>query len=357
MPAYVVTPNDTLFFRGGEPMGIGESHFQTSIFPPSPETFVGAVRTTVITHNCDSDFEGYKTGKYADTTWFGEIGMKELPDTFRFSGPYLRKGKEIFLPPPSNLFSNPGKTKFAIASPRRFQELEHSSVVPQIMWIEAPGEGTGKDWKPVENWISVEGIKKYLRGSADSLTRETDFVATCDLFKDEGRVGIALERNGLRTARKGHLYSTVHKRFSEEIGMVFFLDGVPSFPDTALIRLGGENRTAWCERIDDVEFPSLQDSVDFLVTTMPVKAERVANAVPVTEFIDEGMHAVLPGGVRSRMVSYAAGRPVLFGGWDLMENRAKEMVQYVPAGSVFCFERCSVNGRSNKYLLGGSDVH
>jgi len=338
-------------------MGMGESHFQTSIFPPSPGTFVGAVRTTVIIHMCDGDFEGYKTGKYVETPWFKEIGLKELPDTFQFTGPFLRKGKDIFLLPPSNLFTSPDKTRFVSASPRHFGEVMHSSAIPRIMWIETSGGSNRKDWKPVEDYISLGGMKKYLNGSIELLDSKADFAGSGILFEDEGRIGIALEKNRLRTARKGHLYSTVHKRFPEGVGMTFFLEGVSSFPDGTVIRLGGENRTAWCERIADVQFPSFQDGVEFLVTTMPVKPKRIANGVPVTEFIDDDMNVVLPGGVRSKLLSYAASRPALFGGWDLAENRVKEMAQYVPAGSVFYFEKSTVRGRTNKYLLGGKDVH
>jgi CRISPR-associated protein Cmr3 len=356
MPAYCVTPNDTLFFRGGEPMGIGESHFQTSVFPPSPETFVGAVRTTVIAHNCDSDFHGYASGRYADTDWVREIGMRDLPDTFRFTGPFLKEGNRVFLPPPANLFRNLDGTKLSVASPKQFPEVTYSSAVPEIMWLKTDGKGHGKDWKPMEEWISLEGMAKYLQGSMYRL-KTADFIVLSGMFRNEERIGIAINGEGLRTARKGHLYCTAHKRFFEGNGMVFLLDGVPSFPDATLIRLGGENRTAWCERIDDMKLPSVEGTVDFLVTVMPVRTARRGAGVPVTEFLDEDLNVILPGGVRSKLLSYAVGKPVLFGGWDMAEKKAKEMIQYVPAGSVFYFEKCDVKGRNDKYLLGGSDVH
>lgn len=363
MPAYSLTPNDTLFFRSGEPMGMGESHFQTSIFPPSPETFVGAVRTTVIAHKCDGDFEGYVSGRYADTDWCTEIGIKDLPDTFRFAGPFLKKVARVFLPPPSNLFVNPDGNKFTIASPTEFSEVKCSSTIPQIMWLKPGDNSHSKDWKLVEDWISIEGMAKYVTGAIGTLEL-ADFIAISNLpednaapFQSEARVGIAIAGKGLRTAVKGHLYSTVHKRFLEDCAMVFLLDGVPSFPDATLIRLGGENRTAWCERIADVKLPSVQNTADFLVTTMPVKTIKSSTGVPVTEFLGEDLAVLLPGGVRSKLWAYSVGKPILFGGWDMAEKKAKEMIQYVPAGSVFYFERCNVKGRSDKYLLGGNDVH
>lgn len=356
MATYRVTPNDTLFFRGGEPMGMGESHFQTSVFPPSPETFIGAIRTSVIVHNGRGDFEGYSQGKYDNTSWFKEIGFKELPDTFQFTGPFLIKGEDILLPPPANLFTDAGKKGFTIAPPRDFQEITHSSAIPIIMWIHESGGAAGKDWKPVQDYITLDGMMKYLKGSIDNLNLETDFVTNSTLFETESRTGIALEKKGLRTARSGHLYMTSHIRFAEMVGMVFILEGVSSLPDSLIMRLGGENRTIWGEKSTDAEMPSFQENIEFLVTTMPTKTKKVVRGIPVTEFLDEDMNIILPGGVKSKLISYAVNKPEFSGGWDLVTQKSKAMSQYLPAGSVFYFEKCTVKGRNNKYLLGGNNV-
>jgi CRISPR-associated protein Cmr3 len=200
-------------------------------------------------------------------------------------------------------------------------------------------------------------MKKYLRGSIDTLSLETDFVANNTLFETESRTGIAIEKKGLRTALPGHIYMTSHIRFAEKVGMIFILAGISSLPDSLNMRLGGENRAAWCEKSTDAEMPSFLENVEFLVTTMPTKTKKVAHGIPVTEFLDEDMNIILPGGVKSKMISYAVNRPELFGGWDLATQKSKAMVQYVPAGSVFYFEKCDVKGYNNKYLLGGNDVH
>ena len=320
MATYRVTPNDTLFFRGGEPMGMGETHFQTSIFPPSPETFIGAVRTSVIAHKGNGDFRGYKNGTYNDTSWFKEIGFKELPDTFQFTGPFLVRGKDILLPPPANLFTDADKKGFAIASPRDFQEIAHSSRISGIMWIHGSGGVTGKNWKPIQDYITLNGIKKYLKGSIDELSPETDFIGQNALFETEVRTGIALEKKGLRTARSGHLYVTSHNRFIEKVGMIFTLEGVSVFPDSLVMRLGGENRTVWCEKCADIDMSGFQENVEFLATTVPMKTKKVVHGMPVTEFLGEDMNVILPGGVKSKLTSYALNRPELFGGWDLAEQ-------------------------------------
>ena len=353
MPAYSAIPNDTLFFRGGEPMGMGESHFQTSIFPPSPETFIGAIRALVIARSSNGDFEGYKTLRYKDSLWYKEIGFKTLPETFNFIGPFLMKdNNKLLFSPPSNLFATPDKKRFAIAAPRYFDNIKHSSSLKNIMWLAKHDDIDNTDWKPVEGYITAKGMNKYLKGSIKEFDFESDFIQTPAIFIDEQRTGIALEKE-LRTARPGYLYMTSHNRFTENAGMIFFLSGVTSFPDSDIMRLGGENRTITYEKINDLDMPSFEGDVEFLVTTMPLKVNKVVDGIPISELLDDDLNVFLPDGQKAKLLSYSVNRPLLFGGWDMAENKSKDMVKYLPAGSVFYFEKCTVKGINNKFLLGG----
>ena len=355
MPTYLAIPNDTLFFRGGEPMGMGESHFQTSVFPPSPETFIGAIRTLVISRKSNSDFEGYKSEKYKDTDWYKEIGFRDLPDTFNFAGPFLCKGNEIIFQTPSNLFTSPDKKSFTIAIPKSFDEVMHSSYLKNVMWLDKNSIADSLDWNQIEDYITIAGMEKYLRGSIDSLNYRTDFIQSGDIFRNEPRTGIALKK-GLRIAKEKHLYMTSHKRFAKNTGIIFQLDCVQSFPDSDILQLGGENRIVAYEIISELILPYFETGVEFLVTTMPLKVNKVLGKIPVTDFIDDDLNVLLPGATKSKLISYAVKRSLLFGGWDMAENKSKDMVQYLPAGSVFYFEKCNVKGKNNKFLLGGKNV-
>jgi len=354
MATYLVKPNDTLFFRGGEPMGMGESHFQTSVFPPSPETFVGAIRTLIISRRGNGDFEGYKNGKYKDKDWYKEIGFNTLPNSFGFVGPFLIKDNKILFVPPSNLFMTSDK-KFAVAAPKSFPEAKYLLSLKNIMWIDKHDDIEKTDLKPVDGYMTIEGMGKYLRGSIDELDYKNNFIQSADLFKNEQRTGIALEK-GLRIAKERHLYMTSHKRFKEDTGMIFLLSGVTSFPDSDILQLGGENRTVSYEKITDISVPSYEKDIEIFVTAMPLKVRKVIKGIPLTEFLDDDLNVALPGGIRSKLLSYSVNRPLLFGGWDIAENKSKDMVQYLPAGSVFYFEKCNVKENNYKILLGGKNV-
>jgi CRISPR-associated protein Cmr3 len=354
MATFELTPRDTMFFRGGEPMTMGESHFQTSIFPPSPESIIGALRTAIISRNSQNDFAGYLKGTYAEAEWCREIGIRELPGSFVFAGPFLMAKKGLLLTPPATLFHDSKTRQFRLAAPRAMTGAVHSGPLGQVLWL---GRRTGEqnDWKQAEGYLTSDGMKKVLNESVDSLDPDRDFMHANDLYATEDRIGIALEP-GLRTAKKGHLYATRHTRFHKDVRMLVVVNGVPSLPDNAVLQLGGENRTATCLKVADLTLPVAGKETDFLVTTTPMKVKQVVNGVPVTDILDKDMNVLLPGGMKAKLIAYAVNKPLLFGGWDMAAKRVKDMVQYLPAGSVFHFERCSVIGANPAFLLGGSHV-
>ena len=51
MDWYKFNPVDTLFFRGAEPMIMGENHTVSHVFPPPAHTLSGALRTAVLIQN------------------------------------------------------------------------------------------------------------------------------------------------------------------------------------------------------------------------------------------------------------------------------------------------------------------
>jgi len=367
MSAYFVLPDDTLFFRGGEPMELGESHFQTSIFPPSPETFIGAIRSLIIARSTKGDFEGYKMGKYQNEPWYQEIGPPDnIPSSFKFFGPFLasksRNGDyQLFFPPPSNLFVARGENgdKFAISKPKKLKGVRKSGKLESLMWLDII-KGGDKDtrFKAVTDFLTESGLKKYLNGDVENLickeenVQDTDMIEQSCLMENESRVGIALQK-GLRVAREGHLYQTSHKRFKENVGFVFFLEGVSSFPEKDIIALGGENRTAHYWKIDDRTIPSKKGEVNFFVTLMPLKVKKVVDGFPQVDFITEDLEVELPEGIKSKVVSCSVPRAQLFGGWDMAKNEPKPMVQFLPAGSVFYFEEREVTKTDFRFSLGG----
>jgi len=68
---YKITPNDTLFFRGGMPFTMGAESWTEIIFPPNPSTLYGAIRTWLIF--AKGSLKDFKEGR------FKQIYVKEFP--------------------------------------------------------------------------------------------------------------------------------------------------------------------------------------------------------------------------------------------------------------------------------------
>ena len=73
-----IEPSDVLLFRDGRPFSAGEGHRARSIFPPTPSTMQGVIRSKVLSDRCGR-YETYKNGcndceKQQNCTIPNEIG-------------------------------------------------------------------------------------------------------------------------------------------------------------------------------------------------------------------------------------------------------------------------------------------
>ncbi len=149
-------PADTLFFRGAEPMVMGQDHSSTMIFPPMPETLVGALRTLVLKQN-NISIEDYYSGK-VDSRFYEKIGRAGEPAPFSVTGPLFIKNEEVYVPAPFSYFSEEAIVKKALSGKnvkgnncdvKYFHELNPSDI----------GAVTSNSGKTL-NWIK-SGAKKY----------------------------------------------------------------------------------------------------------------------------------------------------------------------------------------------------
>jgi len=88
MEWYAFCPSGTLLCKGAEPMEMGEDHHASHIFPPTPQTIVGALRTATLVQNGISFVDYYKSN--APTHILSTIGEAVNPDPFQVIGPLFR---------------------------------------------------------------------------------------------------------------------------------------------------------------------------------------------------------------------------------------------------------------------------
>lgn len=325
---------DTLFFRESRPMeSMGELQ---SVFPPPVRTLAGAIRTLI--------------GEYKQVNWreFDKnhpattyIGYGDDLGKLQFQGAWLALDGQRLYPAPLLLMQK-DKTYYRLTLDTKgiWCDLGKQVRLPKL-----PDDDNAKGSKPLENtWLTVDGVIAVLNGNKP----ETKHVKTIkDLFGRESRVGIG-RNNASRTVEKGLLYQTQHIRPHQGLSIELDAKGLPNdMPSKAIIRLGGEGRTACIEAKKALDaFPSasvlsnkLQGLLLYLLTPLHIQSQ-VKNWQPLPGFIREerDKQTVWVGtlnGIELELHGAITGKALREGGWDMATHQPRAVTSLIPAGSVF----------------------
>lgn len=365
-----ITALDTLFFRKAEPFTAGESVFLESLFPPTPRTVQGLVRTALLEAHC-VDLRLFAAGgcdrcpEQATCAVRNVVGSPDGVGTLRLRGPHLlqtRAGRSVRLyPAPSDLRRDEAGARF---------RLEPGEVVlSDAGRVRLPGRmDGGSDLGQPAEWLTENGLRTYL---ADRLPAASQFVEQEDLVDGEPRVGLARDA-GKRTAREGMLYSVKPLRPRSGVRLGLWIDGasdtLPAASGTR--RFGGEGRLV--QLVERPEPPTgsavPRDRASPWSTNDPLdgdhrlRAERLRritrssrlrlvllqpadcgdNWLPA-EFdrADDGGVTCWRGklhGVGLKVIVSCGEQPIPIGGWDLARNRPIAPRRCVPAGTVYYCE-------------------
>lgn len=318
-----VKPLDTLFFRGGEPMVAGETHEAGSlIFPPVPETIVGALRTAILAQRGINP-EHIKDGKsLRDLPYWG---TPEKPG-FGIAGPLLKACGVVLFPAPANWFYSQSKHRNTLiiheAQPERaFTTVKLSK--PHMLWVKNPPENL----TPLSPhfWVNSRALENEgnfelkVVSILNDLTEKEGLAVSRDLlFKTEERVGIARD-NFYRTTKTGHLYAARHLRLEERVSLLIGLNQklCPSHLDSeGYFQLGGEGRIVWYKLLDEEAFQLPRGNKGRLLALSPLSYSRAK-------------------GKKLLDTPYASGKLLRVAGWDMKKGFHKPARSYFPAGAVF----------------------
>ncbi|MEA3240720.1 MAG: type III-B CRISPR module-associated Cmr3 family protein, partial [Pseudomonadota bacterium] len=203
-------------------------------------------------------------------------------------------------------------------------DLGLQGSVKKPFWIYNP---IAADLVPLSGyWVSAAALALAKKSGAefvlDLLTEpEAHIVGTAALIKghqlcdSEERFGIALE-SVIRRVKEGHLFASQHIRLKPGVQFLVGLmaSAVDDFADQGILQLGGEQRICSYCKVNHLELPESKNS--HLVMSL--------SPTPVTELAKEFFEH-----------SWAGGKLLRVGGWDMRKGFHKEMVTYYPAGTVF----------------------
>jgi len=314
-----ITPLDTLFFRGGEPMEAGETHEAgRPIFPPVPETIIGALRTAILAQ------------RGIDPRTIRDEGIKDLPlwgtperPGFWVAGPVFKVSKAVLFPAPASWFYHQSpwaKRNILVYEAQREDSLPVKLPRPYSLWVKDPPEDmdplSGRFWLTRKALENERQFKLEVACSLAEVSEEKPLAVPVELLiKVEERVGI--ERDDCsRTVKKGHLYAARHVRLERGISLLVGMDKplCPSHLDEeGIFQLGGEGRL--------VRYRLLKEQPRLPGT----RKGRFLAISPL--FYGRA------GGILNK--PYASGKLLRVAGWDLRRRFHKPTKSYFPAGAVF----------------------
>ena len=290
---YSFNPIDTLFFRGAEPMIMGESHSSNYIFPPPAQTIEGAIRTYLFKKDKE---------KFKDI-----IKVGERKGGFNVAGPFFMYNDTLYIPAPYSWFYDKSDTNEKKKIYKLFEIKTNLIKISsdKLFWAKPESgelETLGGKWIKYEDLYSNEERIEF---------RDSSF-----FYVEEPHIGIALEN---KKVRKSHIYSFTHIRLNNNVKIVIAIDkNLPFDDENIILNLGAEQRFGFLKKLHDIDFEFEQDGKFFMSLNL-LQGDN-----------DKNNNVIATGKIR------------YIGGWDLAKGFHKEMIGYFPQGSVFSkkYENC-----------------
>ncbi len=291
---YAFKPVDTLFFKSAAQAEKGQDHEALSIFPPTPHTIAGALRTTLLRQH-EVSIEDYRKGNVSKELEEA-VGRPGSLSPFEVTGPILEKNNELFLPTPYHWFVDKYSQNETVYTAKPVESDLLYFPSEKKYWV----KGTDSELENVGGmWIN---FRNFLNPSRKYLCPNDNF------FQDEIRTGNALSIS--KTVIEGHLYSFTHIRFNEDTRLLFAVNKNLPLAKEGILTLGGEQRFGNYRLTGNIELPKGNTGLYMSLTLL--KADKNAQKALV-----------------------ATGKLIFRGGWDLHIGFHKPMEAYYPAGSVF----------------------
>jgi CRISPR-associated protein Cmr3 len=317
---------DVWLFRDGKPFDARSDHRARSLFPPYPSVMQGVIRSHhLVVKGVDLRDRQAIEATVGTTDKFGDL---------RLRGPFVAKkeGDKIirYFPVPADVA--PRERGYRPLHPQKTPDGVKVSApgdLPMLLW---PGEGDKPTKKEHGQWqdeATLLNLLKCLNGW------EVKGVNSSELFVHENRFGIG-RNDERRTTEEGALYEVDFIRPCKDVGLWVQVDGYDGWPDSGVLRIGGEGRAA---RFTNVAPPLMWPSVDD-----PLPARFKVYFASPTYFTggwkpNEGWGKFFEGEVKLQAV--ALNRYESIGGYDWAaksDKAQKPACRYVPAGSVYYFQ-------------------
>ena len=319
MMELLIEPIDVWLFRDGRPFAAGEDHEAMTLFPPTPFTMQGAIRTKVLVDK-NVDLARFIGEKQPDP----EVGFGDDFGKLKLCGPMIARKMsngnwERLVPLPLDIVKV--NDEFSLLKP---EDLPFKTNLPndiKLLWTRGQRVKEIKGWLPESEWA------RYLNGE-----KPNRIIMSDELFIHEPRFGIAIERSK-RTTQTQMLYRANFVRLRNDVALWAKIDGV-KLEERGFLRFGGEGRGAIYKAINPL--PDLANYTPRLEKRFKVVLISPAWFSGGWKPKDGDWSKIF--GTPVSLIAAIIPRPQRFGGFDMARGEPKPMRNFVPAGAVYFFE-------------------
>jgi CRISPR-associated protein Cmr3 len=240
MSWFFIESQDVWLFRDGRPFDAGIDHGARSLFPPTPNTVQGIIRSRYLVEQ-GVDFDKYANhdGVYNDIGdaigWpDGGYGRMQL------QGPFVARWDESnqtlirYIPLPADVVrvGDDYRILRPLKAPPPRANWPADGLRP--LWAGVAGDQVSKE---ARGWLSERALADYLSGTAQI---SSDVEHDAELFVREGRFGVGIAGRRKRP-EEGFLYQVEFIRPRVGVGLAVKANGISLAP-SGLLRMGGESR-------------------------------------------------------------------------------------------------------------------
>ena len=332
----LINPFDTLFFRDGKPFSLGEETITNTILLPYPSTIYGAILSAYISQNNIS---------------LTEETLKNLEKKLKIIqiALYDEIAEHLLYPVPYDL---------VYEKEENYSDLYPLSLLnnvsSNIYFFKIPVFYKNQNVENFNGFVYQEDFKEYLSNNSDI----THKLSTNEVISIEYKIGIGIN-NTINSVVEGNLYRIQLIRlrrdfFSEyeNVRLKIFveLEGL-DLEDNGYLKLGGENKVVYYEKLDKDPSEDIKNLVIQLDENssehLKFKLYLLTPAIFKTGYLAEWMNEKdfvkfkpkwCDKEIEIKLLSVATGKYLSIGGFDLKEKKLKSMKRAVPEGTIYYFE-------------------
>ena len=341
-----IEPVDSLHLRGNKLFSDGHG---TSVMPPWPSLFAGALRSRILVDNAVG-IEEFKIGLAKNHRVSKVLGRSpQEPGTFQIWQTGFCHNDDILLPLPADLVAFSPEDGSSSVELRRLEPIALDHLGEQVKGsFKLPFVARlpiAERRKPLaEVWIDYSTLLEHLKGNG--LDKHSCKQAS-ELWTRNVRVGIGLDSN-TRSVKESLLYTT--DSISLKPGVSFFnaVRGSDELlPKTGLLRLGGDGKGARIKSLTAGNMPG-ELPWNFTPETKGFRMVLASPGIfpngwlpPGVERTDGSTHQFKYSGLVAELKAAIVPRAGTISGWDLAKQRPKTAHRVVPRGAVYWFETIS----------------